>query len=73
MSVVSSWVWVESMGVASGGCCKEVYIIPHNTYPLILLLYLFFFCSSIPTFCSFLKMVLGKFYVMLRYIYIPNI
>ena len=27
MGVVSIWVWVESMGVASGGGCKEVYII----------------------------------------------
>ena len=56
--------WVECMGVASGcgeqevgvatGCgCKEVYRFPHTTYPSLLLLYLFFFCSSIPTFCSF--------------------
>ena len=24
--------WVESMGVASGCCCKEVYRYPHNNY-----------------------------------------
>ena len=33
MGVVSrKWVWVETMGVASG-CCKEVYRFPHITYP----------------------------------------
>ena len=25
--------WVESMGVASGCGCKEVYRFPHTTYP----------------------------------------
>ena len=49
------WEWVESMGVATGCGCKEVYRFPHTTYPL-LLLYLLFFCSSIPTLCSFFKM-----------------
>ena len=34
MGVVSRrWVWVESMGVASGCGCKEVYRFPHITYP----------------------------------------
>ena len=50
MGVVSRrWVWVESMGVASGCSCKEVYIyrFPHITYP---------YSSSIPTFCSLKKM-----------------
>ena len=27
------WVWVESMGVASGCDCKEIYRFPHITYP----------------------------------------
>ena len=27
------WVWVESMGVASGCGCKELYRFPHITYP----------------------------------------
>ena len=28
------WVWLECIGVVSGGCCKEVYRFPHNiTYP----------------------------------------
>ena len=27
------WVWVESMGVASGCGRKEVYRFPHTTYP----------------------------------------
>ena len=45
MGVVSRrWMWVESMGVASGCGCKEV--IPT---PIVSVL----FCSSIPTFCSF--------------------
>ena len=34
LCVVSrKWVWVESMGVASGCGCKEVYRFPHITYP----------------------------------------
>ena len=38
MGVVSRrWVWVESMGVASGCGCKEVYRYPHITYPLLYL------------------------------------
>ena len=44
MGVVSWWwEWVESMGVASGCGCKEVYRFPHITY--ILLLYLLFFAA----------------------------
>ena len=27
------WEWVESMGVATGCGCKEVYRFPHTTYP----------------------------------------
>ena len=27
------WMWVESMGVASGCGCKAVYRYPHITYP----------------------------------------
>ena len=54
MGVVSRrWVWVESMGVASGCSCKEVYRFPHILS--LLLLYLLF-CSRIPTFCSFFLM-----------------
>ena len=35
MGVVSRrWVWVESMGVASGCGCKEVYRFPRITYPV---------------------------------------
>ena len=34
MGVISrKWMWVESMGVASGCGCKEVYRFPHITYP----------------------------------------
>ena len=38
------------MGVATGCVCKEVYRFPLPT-PLVSVL----FCSSIPTFCSFLN------------------
>ena len=31
--VSKRWVWVESIGVASGCGCKEVYRFPHVTYP----------------------------------------
>ena len=48
------------MGVTTGCGCKEV------DFLILLILYLFFFCSSIPTFCSFLKM----FFVLVIYIYI---
>ena len=30
--VIRRWEWVESMGVASGCGCKEVYRFPHTTY-----------------------------------------
>ena len=54
MGVVSRrCVRVESMGVATGCGCKEVYRFPHITYPYSSCIC--FFCSSIPTFCSFLK------------------
>ena len=34
MGVVSRrWMWVESMGVASGCGCKEVYRFPHISHP----------------------------------------
>ena len=34
MGVVSRrWMYVESMGVASGCGCNEVYRFPHTTYP----------------------------------------
>ena len=55
MNVVSRrWMWVGSMGVASGCGCKEVYRFPHITYPYTPLVYVLF-CSSIPTICSFFK------------------
>ena len=31
--VASGSAWVESMGVATGCGCKEVYRFPHTTYP----------------------------------------
>ena len=30
--VIRRWVWLESIGVVSGCCCKEVYRFPHITY-----------------------------------------
>ena len=54
MDVVSRrWMWVESMGVASGCGCKEVYRFPHITYPSILFLYLFFFAAASLLFVHF--------------------
>ena len=47
---------MESMGVASGCGCKEVYIIyifPHITYPYSSCI-CSFFAAEFPTFCSFL-------------------
>ena len=40
------WVWVESMSVASGCGCKEVYRFPNITYPYILLLLCSFFATA---------------------------
>ena len=48
------------MGVATGCGCKEIYSL--------LLLYLFFFCNSIPTFCSFLKMFFVLVIIILNYL-----
>ena len=45
--------WVESMGVATGCGCKEVYRFPHTTYPYSSVL----FYSIIPTFCSLKKKI----------------
>ena len=42
------WLWLVRVVVY-----KEVYRFPHNYYLSLILLYLLFFCSSIPTFCSF--------------------
>ena len=54
MGVVSRmWVWVESMGVASGCGCKEVYRFPHITIPTVL--YLLFFQKH-PYFLFIFKM-----------------
>ena len=53
MGVVSRWMWVESMGVATGCGCKDVYRIPPTTYPYPTPLVSLLFCSSIPTIFSF--------------------
>ena len=45
---------VESMGVVSGWCCKEVYRFPHNiTYPYSTCISSFFVAASL--LCSFFK------------------
>ena len=59
------WVWLESMGVASGCGCKEVYRFPHITYP---------YSSCI---CSFLQqhpyfLFIFKMFFILVYIYISG-
>ena len=48
------WMWVESMGVASGCGCKEVIRI--SSYYLSLLLLYLFFLQQHPYFCSFKKL-----------------
>ena len=48
MGVVSRrWMWVESIGVASGCGCNVVYRFPHNYYLYLLLLYMFFTGASL--------------------------
>ena len=44
--LAGAWMWVESMGVASGCGCREVYRFPHITYPYSSCICSF--CSSIP-------------------------
>ena len=51
VGVASGSGWNESMGVATGCGCKEVYRFPHSTSPYSSCIC--FFYSSIPTFCSF--------------------
>ena len=48
MGVVSRrWMWMESMGVASGVVVRrDNYRFPHNYYLSLLLLYLFFFAAA---------------------------
>ena len=52
MGVVSRrWMWVESMGVVVRRYINDLILLIHT--PLVSVL----FYSSIPTFCSFLKML----------------
>ena len=44
---------MESMGVATGCGCKEVYIFPHITYPYSSCIYLFFFAAAASYFLFF--------------------
>ena len=44
--MVSRWMWVESMSVASGCGCKEVYKFPHITYLYFSCIYLFVFAAA---------------------------
>ena len=67
--VIKRWVWLECIGVVSG-CCKEVYRFPHITYPYNIIytpLVLAHFCSSIPTFCSFFKMIFHSLISRVRF------
>ena len=47
---------MESMGVATGCGCKEVYTVDFLILLIPTPLVSVLFCSSIPTFCSFKKM-----------------
>ena len=68
MGVVSRrWVWVESMSVASGCGCKEVYRLPNNYY-LSLYIYSSCICSfwqQHPYFFCSLKKKFFSFFFML--------
>ena len=44
------WVWLVGVVVR-----RYIYRFPHITYPYFSCIATAFFCSSIPTFCSFLK------------------
>ena len=55
------WVWLQSIGVASRCCCKEIYRYPHNNYyifPTPLVLGLFLAAASL-LLCSFFKCFFG--------------
>ena len=49
------WTWMESMGVASGCGCKELYRSPHITYPYSSCIYLVFFSAASLLFVHSLK------------------
>ena len=66
MGVVSRrWMWVESMGVASGCSCKEVQCIYIDFLILLIPIPLasVLFCSSIPTFFSFFFPFLFQYFL----------
>ena len=48
--VIRRWVWLETIGVASG-------CFPHITYISLLLLYLLFFAAASLLFFHFVKMI----------------
>ena len=65
-AVSRNWMWVESMGVASGCGCREIYRFPHITYPssscicsflqqhpYFLLIKIFFFILVPVLFCNY--------------------
>ena len=63
MGVVSRrWVWVESMCVASGYGCKEVYRFPHISYLSLLFLYLLFLAAASLLFVNFLMFLIFVYF-----------
>ena len=58
---VASGCGEQEVGVASGCGCKEVYRFHHTTYPYSSCICSF--CSSIPTFCSFLCFIYICIYI----------
>ena len=46
MGVVSRWMWVESMGVASGCGCKEDFLILLIPTPLVSVLFCLLLCHA---------------------------
>ena len=61
--------WVESMGVASGCGCKEVYRFPHIYYLSLLLLYLFFFTAASLLFVHLKKNIVYTIYLLVHNAY----
>ena len=65
-------MWEESMGVASGCGCKEVYRFPHITYPYSSC-FCSFFCSSIPNFVHLKKKSIYILHVVRRAVNVLNV
>ena len=67
------WVWLVGEDGIYGCGCKGVYRFPHTTYPSSSCM--FFFGSSIPTFCSFKKcfsFLLFQYFFVIKFYVLNN-